>query len=845
MKRLLKAAVALFCAFGFTLAHAQLTTITASSIQMGGVPIAAGTVTLTPVNLSGIPIAFATGGGGLNAPTAFSCTITAGAITGSCQIPDAALTSPANILYSVQITNTATQKSFTMQQVANITGTTWALDHYGPPSPTTNVQAVQVAYGTAAPPASCVTPSFYVRNYSGGQLFVCVGGTFVQITGGGSSYTFTNGLVNNSGTVSPTFGTTANTFAQGNDSRFAANATAAAVSAAVSGPSGLEVFGDSISCGTGVPSYLNGYAYLLRSQVGGNYFNFCRSGDQEADQNWQRIFSSTNPVGGGLDPVFVTATGTNDVTIYSSNVNQQHIFQRAKLGSSSWLGIPATLKVLGQAATAAGTWIVDNTVQLGVAEQSTTNASTLIFNITTTAANQAAYVWYMILDANGGTFTVTLDGVAQADPYNTTTTFYAAGDAGTLIHTQNGVNAAIAGVRIPVAAAGAHTVVVTVTSATSSSNIVSVYGVGVSPASASTLNPYVVEVTPNHQNNANDALSGTYSAFVSSLVTQLAADHMNAILADTRTALGTNYATYYNDAIHPNVAGHALMDTTVLASIPSARVTGNSVSTVNSNVQSFSNADAISPSQYWSPNPNNRLDHGWGNGIKWFDASGQTSFTARLGTTGITTGFPNTGATVAYCIYGYTNYTNGFPDSNMPPGPLPAASDCYFTIRGNGQIEIGPNPNAQLSSTSAFVLNTQKNQTVLPVTHNASANLMSATFANTYLTGQSGIGYVGAGTGARTFNTGVGNGSETACGVANKWFLADYTGGTCVADETVDSTGAHTFLKGAIVGPTTAPTCSAAVAGEIQYTQGNSTTKDIVQVCAHDATNTYAWRAIY
>jgi lysophospholipase L1-like esterase len=199
MKRLLKAAAALFCAFGLPFAHAQLTTITAASISMGGTPIAAGTVTYTPVNASGIPIAFATGGGGLNSPTAFSGTIASGAIAAGFQVPDACLTTPANILYSVQITNTATQKSFTLQSVPNVCGTTWALDHYGPPSPTSNIQPVQSAYGTAAPPASCITPSFYTRNISGGQFFTCVAGVFVRVQGDGATLPATSSLLKGDG----------------------------------------------------------------------------------------------------------------------------------------------------------------------------------------------------------------------------------------------------------------------------------------------------------------------------------------------------------------------------------------------------------------------------------------------------------------------------------------------------------------------------------------------------------------------------------------------------------------------------------------------------------------------
>lgn len=177
MNRLLKAAIAVLCLFGITtFARAQLTTITASHISMGGVPIAAGMVTFTPVGNSGRPISFSQGGGGLNAPTAYPCTIASGAITGTCQIPDSALTTPANILYQITVTNRATSASFTLYQVPSITGTTWPLDSYGPPNPNPAIQTVQMSYGTAAAPSPCITPSLYVRNFAGGQLYLCVAG---------------------------------------------------------------------------------------------------------------------------------------------------------------------------------------------------------------------------------------------------------------------------------------------------------------------------------------------------------------------------------------------------------------------------------------------------------------------------------------------------------------------------------------------------------------------------------------------------------------------------------------------------------------------------------------------
>jgi len=170
---------------GYSDAQTGLTTITASHISVGGKPIAAGKVLLTPVGANGQPIAFVSGaGGGLNAPVAFSCTIAGGAITGSCQVPDSALTTPVNILYTIDVTATTGYVTFRLPTVANITGSTWALDAYAPPSGTTNSQTVQITYGATSPPNPCATPSFYYQTSVG--LFVCVGGVPVAVGGGGS-----------------------------------------------------------------------------------------------------------------------------------------------------------------------------------------------------------------------------------------------------------------------------------------------------------------------------------------------------------------------------------------------------------------------------------------------------------------------------------------------------------------------------------------------------------------------------------------------------------------------------------------------------------------------------------
>jgi hypothetical protein len=173
-----------------------MTSITATSIQMGGVPIATGSVTLTPVDAKGKPIPFVTGGGGLNSAHPFTCRVQNGAITGICQVPDSKLTTPANISYSIQVSSTAGQRAFVLNAVPNITGSVWALDEFAPAANTTNIEPIQVSYGTAAPSETCVAPSFYVRNASGGLLYMCVNSEWILVTGSGGSASVTPEAMN-------------------------------------------------------------------------------------------------------------------------------------------------------------------------------------------------------------------------------------------------------------------------------------------------------------------------------------------------------------------------------------------------------------------------------------------------------------------------------------------------------------------------------------------------------------------------------------------------------------------------------------------------------------------------
>lgn len=169
---------------------AQLTAVQAAHLLDGRVPIGQGLATFTPVDIHRVASPFADSGPALNSPGAIPCTITAGALVQPCMVPDSLLTSPAHVCYDVQISGG--KKAYILPQVCGITGTTWSLDTYAPTTKTSSWQPIQVAYGTAAAPSSCVTPAFYTRHISGSTpvVYVCDNDTsgvghFVQFASSG------------------------------------------------------------------------------------------------------------------------------------------------------------------------------------------------------------------------------------------------------------------------------------------------------------------------------------------------------------------------------------------------------------------------------------------------------------------------------------------------------------------------------------------------------------------------------------------------------------------------------------------------------------------------------------
>lgn len=580
--------------------------------------------------------------------------------------------------------------------------------------------------------------------------------------------------------------------------------------------SGFFSFGDSISCNTGASPASDGFVPLLRNKIGGVFTPACQSGDMEADQNFQHIFPGTNPIGSGLDPLYTHETFTNDSIVYGANTNQEQIAQRLRLGSDSWLANIAANKILGQAGTTTGTCAADNTTQNLTAVACTSSGATVSFPITTTIANQGVYVWYSIVDGGTGTFNLKLDGTNVNDPFNGTAIFAAFGDGGALIQTQNGTTAGIAGVRIVAPAAGSHTISIATLSAAS----VSIFGLGVSPAVTSTLNPYVIEISPNHQNSANDATSGVYAGFVQSITSTLAADHMNVIYSDTRDALGTNFATFYADTIHPNDAGHALMATTTEAVIPSSLLTQNFIPTQSSIPSTYNFADSVNPMQYWSPNPLGSFSpHGWGRGILWEENQGLSFFTSYLNATGITVGFPNDGGPTNYCIYAY-NQNQANNSARFPASP-PQPQDCYFAITGNGGMTF--NVNVVSIPARLVVANLEGGSPFAISASNASAeiNQHETITAQNFFNG--GVGAYGAYNDdlSAGFVWGAGGSTETNYGVSRQMFFRDTINNVTIGK--YNPVGTLWTLNGltnaTLTGPATEPTGACTTNGMWVFSQ--------------------------
>lgn len=197
MKLKLASLVTFLCAISLlgTCANAQMTQVTASTLKIGSTPVGSGTVCAVAVDNTDNPIPVAIGGGGIMGQGQSCANVSAGAIGtalggGAFVVPDVALAGNPGFLYDFVITDNGTKQSFSLHQVPNIKGATWALDHYFPTITVPTLSAFTFTTGSGAPSGVCSTKSLYqdISVTVAPVLYQCgADGAFHVVTGTGNA----------------------------------------------------------------------------------------------------------------------------------------------------------------------------------------------------------------------------------------------------------------------------------------------------------------------------------------------------------------------------------------------------------------------------------------------------------------------------------------------------------------------------------------------------------------------------------------------------------------------------------------------------------------------------------
>lgn len=312
-------------------------------------------------------------------------------------------------------------------------------------------------------------------------------------------------------------------------------------------------FGDSISSGTGAAPASASFVNLIAADSNAVVNNLAISGEMACDMGQNEIFN--------LTPLSLTSNSFNTMMVGTNEAAQkgvgtyEAVYKNCHQSELAWLAVPASYKVYAQnaACVQAGTWAVDSSIITGIAEKSTTNGSTLTCSVPTYGG--AVYLWYQQKDSNGGVFTYAVDGGSAVSVNAFTSPAIATGNGGTL---------GIGYVRLTGIASGTHSIVFTVTSATSASNIVSIYSVGTAPqlyyANQNTV--FSSGLIPE-ESLANNAATLAYDADAQADALLLAGDGLPIRFAPIQpyfTAMcpGATSACMFN-SLHPNNAGHELI----------------------------------------------------------------------------------------------------------------------------------------------------------------------------------------------------------------------------------------------------------------------------------------------
>lgn len=255
--------------------------------------------------------------------------------------------------------------------------------------------------------------------------------------------------------------------------------------------------------------------------------------------------------------IYTIMFGTNDANAEGAG-SYEAVYNSCHMANITWLAVPDSSKVNAQSCTKAGTWTNDTSPVTGFGVNSTINASTLTCSITT--QGHPLYIWYQVTDGNGGVFTYSVDGGAPVSLNGATSPALA---------TQLAITSGMVVERVTGLSAAVHSVVFTVTSATSGSNAVRIWALGSAPGAAyanrmTTIVGGVMRLQGDLK--ASDTLA--YNGDAAALVTTLAGDNLPVFFAPTRVYAGDTGAEM-NDNFHFNATiGHPELAAAFLTVVP-------------------------------------------------------------------------------------------------------------------------------------------------------------------------------------------------------------------------------------------------------------------------------------
>ena len=336
-------------------------------------------------------------------------------------------------------------------------------------------------------------------------------------------------------------------------------------------------FGDSITNGALASPSSSSYVSLLTASSGAVGTNYGANGAMACDMGQTQVWGNANP-SLTSSTMYTMMVGTNEV-VYKGTGTYEPVYQSCHQADLAWLAVPSEYKVFAQNAgcSTSGTWTNATTYQSNVGKSSTTNGSTLTCPITTTGG--PIYVWYNRADGNGGTFTYAVDGGAAVSVNAFTSP---------AIATNNGGTQGLGLLRLTGLAAGSHSVVFTVTSATSGSNVVHIFSLGTPPGLGyASQNTVFSAGVPKQSADASAAATAQYNALAKADADLLAGDGLPVRFVDVRAYL--NLSTDYADTLHPNNLGHehvrqafeAVMQFPRIAAAPTVTFGGASYQTTN------------------------------------------------------------------------------------------------------------------------------------------------------------------------------------------------------------------------------------------------------------------------